>query len=667
MFKVYSKYFIIILFILGITHICFSQELKNYEVLKLGDESFNNGDYYAAIYYYDMYIKKDSSWIVPFKRYAEVSRLGNDYIVAEKLYKYVIEKDTAGKYPESLYWYAQMLKSNGKYETAKLEFIKYYEKNKNNKEHLVENSKMEIDACDSAIKYLKNPQPYIISHLDGNINTPYSEFGAFQLNDTTLEFSSLRPESNENNFSTGYSKDYIKIYKSTYHLVNWNVAEELDDNKINNKVDNNANITYEPKTLRIFFTRCNKTNTSKFICEIYYCDYKNGKWLPPMRLSDNVNSKGYTATQPSAVNTDKGYVLYFVSDRPGGEGGMDIWHTIISKKGECSEPVNLGKTINTPDDEITPFYNGTTETLYFSSNGHKGMGNLDVYEAKGSLTKWNEPKNMESPINTSYNDFYFIVYKNDTSGYFTSNRPGSYFIKGETCCYDIYKWEKKIIKKVEVDTVKKNTVVTVIEDTIKIEKRIVDLLPLTLYFHNDEPDKKTWVNTTNKDYETTYKDYIALIPKYKKEYSAGLDSINKVKAEKDIDDFFTEYVEKGYSKLNLFCELLLKDLKTGKTCKVTVKGYCSPLTTNEYNKHLAKRRISSLINYLYIYKNGVFVKYMNDKAENGGKIQFIEEPIGEEAAPKNVSDNYYDTKNSIYNPKASFERKIKILYYSSGD
>ncbi|MDD5571624.1 MAG: hypothetical protein PHD97_10800 [Bacteroidales bacterium] len=655
----------IVLFFIGSLSFCYGQELRNYEVLKLGDESFSAGDYYSAMYYYKKYIEKDSSWITVFYRYAESARLGNDYPVAEKLYKYVVEKDSLKKYSESLFRYAEMLKSNQKYYEAKENFQKYYNDNSSKKNYFTSKSLLEIAACDSAVKFEKTPRLFLITHLDDNINTVYSEFGAVQTNDSTIEFSSIRPENYENTLGEKYSNDFIKIYQSEYRLVNWSAAEEFENSKINNKIDHNANITYEQKTKRLYFTRCKKINTSKFLCEIYYCDFRNGKWQQPFRLPDNVNKHGFTSTQPTAVNTTKGDILYFSSDRPGGEGGLDLWYSIVSKKGECSDPVSLGETINTPDDEITPFYDPQTDTLYFSSNGHKGIGNIDIYKTKGNLNKWTEPVNMGSPLNTSYNDFYFTVYKKDSIGYLTSNRPGSYFIKGETCCYDIYKWEKQIPKKVEVDTVKKDTVIKVVEDTIKIEKRIVDLLPLTLYFHNDEPDKKTWVNTTKRDYEATYKDYIAMIPEYKKEYSKDLDSINKIKAENDIDYFFKGYVEDGYNKLNLFCELLLKDLETGKTCNVTVKGYCSPLTTNEYNKHLAKRRISSLINYLYIYKNGVFIKYMNGKAENGGKIQFIEEPIGEEAAPKNVSDNYYDTKNSVYNPKAAFERKIKILYYNS--
>ncbi|MEO6305722.1 MAG: hypothetical protein ABIP51_21405, partial [Bacteroidia bacterium] len=114
-----------------------------------------------------------------------------------------------------------------------------------------------------------------------------------------------------------------------------------------------------------------------------------------------------------------------------------------------------------------------------------------------------------------------------------------------------------------------------------------------------------------------------------------------------------------------FSDLLEKVLLKGETVKITMKGYCSPLASTDYNVNLAKRRISSLRNYFTETKNGWFVKYFNNKTEGEGKIIFEDVDIGELPASK-VSDDLKDKRNSVYNPSAASERKIQIIAVSFG-
>jgi len=129
---------------------------------------------------------------------------------------------------------------------------------------------------------------------------------------------------------------------------------------------------------------------------------------------------------------------------------------------------------------------------------------------------------------TSYNDLYFTVNETDTDGYFTSNRPGSFYIKGETCCNDIWSYEWLKSKKIKKDTV--TAVVPVAVDTVSYEQNIIDLLPLTLYFHNDIPDPDSKDTLTKLNYKTTLADYIEMKGQYEIEYSAGLKGNDKIKA-----------------------------------------------------------------------------------------------------------------------------------------
>jgi hypothetical protein len=151
-----------------------------------------------------------------------------------------------------------------------------------------------------------------------------------------------------------------------------------------------------------------------------------------------------------------------------------------------------------------------------------------------------------------------------------------------------------------------------------------------------------------------------MVPKYKKEYSSGLIGDKSEEAKEDIADFFVEYVEQGVLDLDEFTRLLLIELEKGYKIQVTVKGFASPLAKTDYNVSLTKRRINSLINYLYVYGTGEFTPYLDNTAVNGGVLTFVQIPFGEYTADKLISDNVNDTKNSVYSRKAALERKIEI-------
>jgi hypothetical protein len=203
-------------------------------------------------------------------------------------------------------------------------------------------------------------------------------------------------------------------------------------------------------------------------------------------------------------------------------------------------------------------------------------------------------------------------------------------------------------------------------DTIHIAKEQLKLLvPLTLYFHNDEPDPKTKNTSTTKTYESSYNEYKLIMPQYQNEFAAGLKGDVKVNAIHKIQNFFSDSLDAGLEDLNRFSELLEKVLLNGETVKIIMKGYCSPLASSDYNINLAKRRISSLRNYFTETKKGMFLKYINNQNPNEGKIIFEDVDVGELIASK-ASDDFKDKRNSIYSPYAAAERKIQIIAVSFG-
>ncbi|MBL4593354.1 MAG: DUF1573 domain-containing protein, partial [Flavobacteriales bacterium] len=387
--------------------------------------------------------------------------------------------------------------------------------------------------------------------------------------------------------------------------------------------------------------------TRDYKCKIFAINYKNGTWETPYEVK-NVNIDGYTTSQPSIAVIDEKEVLFFSSDRPGGIGMKDIWYARKGANGNFMAPANAGNKINTIEDEITPFYNLKDTSLYFSSNWHYGLGGFDIFKSKSDVITFGKPENLGFPINSSTNDFYYNI-RNSTA-LITSNRKGSYTKKGETCCNDIWVYEIP-------DTVK--PMYTTLEELNRY-------LPVRLYFHNDRPNPRTTDTLTNLNYITTYKDYTRLYNEYKREYAQGLKKDEKLDALLDIEDLFSEHIDKGPSDLALFTPLLIKELEAGKTVTLTIKGFASPLSKSDYNVNLTLRRVSSLINYLSEYESGKILPYINNTAKNEAQLIFIKVPFGEYQSAT-ISDDIKDQRNSIYSPGAAMERKIEIIAIQAND
>ena len=175
----------------------------------------------------------------------------------------------------------------------------------------------------------------------------------------------------------------------------------------------------------VFFTRTNlkkgKPKTGKdgkVKLKIYSAKLNaaNGKWENIEELPFNDND--FDCMHPS-VSAD-GTRLYFASNRPGGKGGMDIYVSFL-QNGKWGDAVNLGPTINTPKDELTPFIH-SDNTLFFATNGRKGTGGTDIFWTKKTPEGWAEPAAMPEPINTPSDDFGIIVSADKKSGFFSSNR-----------------------------------------------------------------------------------------------------------------------------------------------------------------------------------------------------------------------------------------------------
>jgi hypothetical protein len=205
-----------------------------------------------------------------------------------------------------------------------------------------------------------------------------------------------------------------------------------------------GNMSFSPSGGKMVFTVCEDLNDYDKRCELYFVKIDSqGVWGPPVKLPEHINLSGFTNTQPCLVMDPVTGLerMFFVSDRPGGKGAMDIWYLSISSDDVWSEPINL-TSINTAQDEITPYFHSHSNTLYFSSRGYLGLGGFDIYSSTpNSRFVWSTPVNLGAPFNSCLDDLYFLKGGDNKTAFLSSNRTGSKFLDdaNQACCLDLYK------------------------------------------------------------------------------------------------------------------------------------------------------------------------------------------------------------------------------------
>lgn len=632
-----SRLYLILIFLL-FSGVSFGQDpLKKY--LEFAKEQYNKGDYYYALEYYKKAMELDSNTVDIVWNIAETYRAYKDYRKAEYYYIKVYEKESSRIYPNSLLYIGLMQKQNGKYDAALDTFKKakkkYY---KDKKSYRYLKAKQELQSTVWARSAIRDTANLTLERLPETVNTPNSEFG-HGIHDSTLYFSSLRADS----ISTAE-----EVYSNGYHTLLYQSAIQQNQFNESTKIGalvadamNTGNGSFSLDGNRFYFSQC-KENGYNYRCKIMVAQYSTGKWTYIDSLGTLINEPGTNTTMPCIANIDDQETLIFASDREDSKGGLDLFYTTI-KNGNQFGKVRGIKTLNSIENDVTPWWDDVNQRLYFSSSWEDGFGGYDVFYSNFN-GRFEKPINAGLPINSSANDLYY--FRHIDTGYVTSNRIGVLFSKNPTCCSDIFalKPPKQIIPPTPEET---------LADLMK-------RLPVTLYFHNDIPNPDSRAITTNVNYIDSYDDYTAMIDTYKNKYAEGLKSEKAAEAKEDIESFFVEYVDQGVKDLVVFRDLLLQELERGAKINITVKGFASPLAKTDYNVNLTKRRIASLENYMREYDNGIFAKYMDGSAENGGQVIFSQVPFGEYTANQLTSDNPNDVQNSVYSRAAAIERKIEI-------
>ncbi len=267
---------------------------------------------------------------------------------------------------------------------------------------------------------VENPVPFRPINLGPNINTEDDEYlPALTADYRMLVFTRRFPRKSTTVRGYPMEEDFYYSDYDTMEL-NWGPAHRMPEPLNSNGNEGAQTISHDGRV--VIFTACNRHNEPTG-CDIYMSVRHGGRWGQPRNLGAPLNSV-YWESFPS-LSID-GYTLYFASNRPGGYGGTDIWCCTL-EEGRWSEPKNLGPSVNTKGNETAPYIHFDDKTLYFASDGHLGMGGMDLYRAKRvGDTAWGDIKNLGYPINTSGEENNLIVAPDGRTAIFSSDRYGGY-------------------------------------------------------------------------------------------------------------------------------------------------------------------------------------------------------------------------------------------------
>ncbi len=362
-------------------------------------------DYFTASEILNKALKDDGKFIDAWMLLADISSKNEKYYESILMYKKII--DLSADFPLSYYGIAKDAIEISDYQQSYDNIVKFlvfpdYYKKKTSAEKIKKTAEFGKEA-------IKNPLKFNPSNLGSGVNSFENEYWPGVTADgQTLIFTRLVSNSNEDFFISQKNEN------------GWGVSRNMGE-PINTE-QNEGTISLSPDGQYIFFTACNR-RIDNGSCDILLSKLDGNQWSNPINLGPPVNGRTWEA-QPSLSYDGK--TIYFSSGRPGGFGKTDLWKTTYNN-GKWTAPTNLGPEINTEGDEQSPFIAKDDQTLYFNSDGHAGMGGIDLFVARKSNDgKWQKAENMGYPINTNQDETCITLSAEGDYAYYVAERDGGY-------------------------------------------------------------------------------------------------------------------------------------------------------------------------------------------------------------------------------------------------
>lgn len=582
--KAHFTIYILFLLIVSSLYSCKSAKLSDAEEKQRIGEYYEAAAIYRKVYTKTSPKKRDLRGYIAY-RMAECNRLINNTAKATSAYMNAIRYD----YPDSTVYLrmGQMLQKTGRYPEAIKNYDIYMENDPSNL--LAING---IQGCELASGWKKNPTRYEVRRMD-KFNSRRGEFSPMLAGDKydQLYFASSRSKDKDAKVSaiTGQNNNNLFLVKQDEKGA-WLAPVELED-EVNTEYDEGTP-SFSPDGNTMYYTYCAQDPEGPRTAEIYISTRSSAKWGKGTRatiVKDSVTALGHPSISPD------GKYLYFVSDAVGGFGGKDIFRARVA--GNDFGPMeNLGEEINTPGDEMFPYVRDSV-TLYFASNGHPGMGGLDLFKAtQDSTGKWNV-ENLGTPINSMADDFGITFAGKEERGFFCSNRNDA---RG----YDhIYSFERPTIT-IFIEGIVNDVDEYPIEDaTVRIVGK--DGLNVKV------PVKKDGTYRVELERDIRYVMMASARGYLNQNYE--LHTGPEEKNETYIVDFFLSPISKPVVIDNIFYDFdkatlrpeskkaldeMIKMLNDNPNVTIELGAHTDRKGTDQYNERLAQRRAQSVVDYL---------------------------------------------------------------------
>ncbi|MRY77257.1 OmpA family protein [Parabacteroides distasonis] len=582
--KAHFTIYVLFLLIVSSLYSCKSAKLSDAEEKQRIGEYYEAAAIYRKVYTKTSPKKRDLRGYIAY-RMAECNRLINNTAKATSAYMNAIRYD----YPDSTVYLrmGQMLQKTGRYPEAIKNYDIYMENDPSNL--LAING---IQGCELAPGWKKNPTRYEVRRMD-KFNSRRGEFSPMLAGDKydQLYFASSRSKDKDAKVSaiTGQNNNNLFLVKQDEKGA-WLAPVELED-EVNTEYDEGTP-SFSPDGNTMYYTYCAQDPEGPRTAEIYISTRSSAKWGKGTRatiVKDSVTALGHPSISPD------GKYLYFVSDAVGGFGGKDIFRARVA--GNDFGPMeNLGEEINTPGDEMFPYVRDSV-TLYFASNGHPGMGGLDLFKAtQDSTGKWNV-ENLGAPINSMADDFGITFAGKEERGFFCSNRNDA---RG----YDhIYSFELPTIT-IFIEGIVNDVDEYPIEDaTVRIVGK--DGLNVKV------PVKKDGTYRVELERDIRYVMMASARGYLNQNYE--LHTGPEEKNETYIVDFFLSPISKPVVIDNIFYDFdkatlrpeskkaldeMIKMLNDNPNVTIELGAHTDRKGTDQYNERLAQRRAQSVVDYL---------------------------------------------------------------------
>lgn len=594
-----------------------------------GREYESKEELYHAIDSYDKYFAAQGDKDKIMYRLANLFYSTRDYQLAYNYYDSLTLKDEK-KFRKAWYYKGLVCMNLGKYEEAVKSFENFRRKMRGKRdpdqlrrqaESLLRNAQWASARADSFADIT-------VQNLGRSVNHRNIEFSPFPVDKSHLIYGALMPDTNS------VLGNHRQLYAAELTKDGWKTTGKFPG-PINVPQVHTGNAALSPDGQRIYFTRCAANWRDKMICSIYVSDLKNGNWQDPKKLPYPINDDNYTSTQPAVgqyVRTGAD-ILYFVSDRPGTRGGLDIWYSIYDKRtGEFKAPRNAGSRINTRGNECCPFYDNSSGVLYFSSTERGGYGGYDIQKSIGYAYKWTDAVTLPKPVNSSYDDTYFSVISGTEDGFFTSNRPGSYAMENGSCCDDIFSYHYnqctrigligKVINRTNYDVIDELNRRYKLGLAYPVDSVPAPNIPVQLFLEQPDSEEIMIAQTTtdpkgeyhfftdlNKNYKLVIKNYgffdkVVNVSSKGAKCSDVVDAgITQLNVLPKITVRFNVYYEHDKSRLTPSARatldtLILPVFDLFPSAVIEIGSHTDNTGTESYNDKLSQRRSESVVKYL---------------------------------------------------------------------